>query len=126
MHKVKIIFIETICGDYDSYYEKEICRDSTDWADVNDETLQYLKSNLHRMYPNKYNMTPRLVIADTTPIEERVKQIDKAIAELKARDEAEKAKREAKRLQKAKTKLEQKKAALKKLQAELQEAGVRI
>lgn len=107
MKEVKIVLVQEFFND-DSY-SVNIIRDSiTDWEQISDEDLQFLRRNLIKVVGDTkigYEFKPMLIIKDAQPVSVRIKEIKKEIAAAQARIEKARKEREAKRKQKEKDKL---------------------
>lgn len=95
MRQVRIIFVEEIQGDYDIL--ATIARDITDWEEVSDEELDFLKKNLHLMaaeVTGSGHLQPLLIVKDEVAVRERITGLQQIVARMKAK-QAERARRAA-------------------------------
>lgn len=114
MIKVKLLFT-TYRGEdsYDGYFVV----DDTDWEEIEEEDLEFLKRNVWkfgRNQPPYRDLEPKIVVQDKTPITQRLRDLKKIIEiekkkeleEKKKREEAKKKREERKLLREAKSKQE--------------------
>lgn len=114
MIKVKLLFT-SYRGD-DSYDEYFIV-DDTDWEEIEEEDLDFLKKNVWKFGRNRSpyrDLEPKLVVQDKTPITQRLRDLKKIIEiekkkeleEKKKREEKQKERKEKRLLREAKSKQE--------------------
>lgn len=120
MPKVKILIATDSSSDYDDYYSRVILRQGiTDWEEISDEDLAFLRNNLYHIVDRNvhgYSATPILVVQDEVNLVQRIASIKdairvenerRAVAEEAARKKREAAKLKKELAKKAKTEAEE-------------------
>lgn len=88
---VKILLMQELSDDY---YSQKLIRDSiTDWEEISEEDLRFLRNNLHRIYPPHGEFVPCIITKDDEPILERISQLRAAIEKEKRQQEEREAKK---------------------------------
>ncbi len=121
MAKVKIIF--TSGGDWDCY-APSVVADMTDWDEVTDDELVFLKTNACRIKSPVEWYNTILVVQDEVPIQERISTIRQFLAKEEGKRLAEKERRERAKLEKARQKAAEERKKYEALRAKFEGSNV--
>jgi hypothetical protein len=100
MPKVKIFLTQHFADDN---YSTTLLRDSiSDWEEITDEELKFLRNNIHKLNIAKYfDMEPTIVALDEAPVIERIQSIKAVIAKEKENERRTKAEAEERKQERA-------------------------
>lgn len=119
MPEAKILLATDSFDDYSHYYSSQLAGSITDWEEVTEEELGWLRSHLRQLPPPRYSLHYVLVVKDSETLQFRIQSIKQLIEEEKEKQEKERAKREEINRRRQETKRRNKEEKERKLLEEL-------
>jgi len=94
MREAKILLATNSSGDQFNYYRSELIGGITDWEEVTEEELSWLRQYLPTLKPPLYGFHYILIVKDEQTIQFHLESIRKLVIAEKERQDKEKAKKE--------------------------------
>jgi hypothetical protein len=94
MPEAKILLATDSFDDYSHYYSSQLAGSITDWEEVTEEELDWLRSHLRQLPSPRCGLHYVLVVKDSETLQYRIQSIRLLIKEEKEKQEKERARRE--------------------------------